>query len=366
MRWRARLALATTAATIGLAAMASAASAATIDGVAVRSEVVEDTPWALVVRGKVEAGRSLYLAARVKPSGGRPCARVSDSDDGTPITSYRSVTGSGSWTTTLDADSLDTPGSYLVCTWLMEGSTLVQSRALTVGVRQPRGSVAFGLPSGPVRPDEPATIAIRGSSELKRRVWTSIKPASGGRCATSYEADTGEKLGDALSSDSEYVQGTFGFTRIETPEKAGQYLLCAYLGEAAAEPAEAAAQAILTAGLPRVDLTPPGAGKPIGTPRRRGRLVSLTVRGKLGRPAGLSRRLACRGNVTITVNGRRKGRYRVVTTRKAKISRSSCRYRKTVRFRRSKVKGRKVRIVLEFPGNSAVMRSTYRKTLTIR
>jgi hypothetical protein len=37
-----------------------------------------------------------------------------------------------------------------------------------------------------------------------------------------------------------------------------------------------------------------------------------------------------------------------------------------VRFRRSRVKGRKVRVVLEFPGNTAVARSTYRKTVPLR
>lgn len=120
---------------------------------------------------------------------------------------------------------------------------------------------------------------------------------------------------------------------------------------------------------PDVRFTKPGGKSPIGRPSR-GRLTKLRVRGQLNLPAGVKRSRACRGNITITVNGKRrvrgKLRYRNVATRKARVSSKSCRYNKSLRFRRSRIRGRTIKVVLEFPGNTVVARSSYRKTLKLR
>jgi hypothetical protein len=359
MRRRRGLAVSIAAAAIGLAATATAAPAASIDALAPEGEVVEDSPWVLAARGR--ADRSSYFYAKIKPAGARPCAPTASTDDGTGITTMY-VGAAGAWTSRGTAEGSDAPnpGDYLVCAWLEVDNAAVATKSITVHVRSSRATLALGVPSQPVVPGEPVTINVQGSSELQRYLYVRIKPA-GGACGASPDADTGDSI---LYSHS--VKGNFSVSKPTTPSKAGQYLLCGWVIENGSEPPEATAQATLTAQLPQVSFTPPGARNPIGTPRRRGRLASITVRGWLGRPAGVSRSEACKGQITITVNARRNGRYRHVTTRKAKVSSRTCRYRKTVRFRRSRVKGRKVRVVLEFPGNTAVARSTYRKTVTLR
>lgn len=359
MRTRQGLVVAVAAWMVGLAAMATAAPAASIDGLAPEGEVVEDAPWVLAASGR--ADRPSYFYAKIKPAGGRPCAPTASTDDGTSITTkYQGA--AGPWTTRATAEASDAPnaGDYLLCAWLEVDNAAVATRSITVHVRSPRATLVLGVPTQPVAPGEPVTVNFQGTSELQRFVYARIKPA-GGTCGAGPEADTGDSIVYHQS-----VQGNFTFSRPTTPSKAGQYLLCAWLGEGGSEQPEATAQAMLTAQLPQVSFTPPGARSPIGKPRRQGRLASITVRGWLGRPAGVSRSEACNGQITITVNAKRSGRYRHITTRKAKVSSRTCRYRKTVRFRRSRVKGRKVRVVLEFPGNTAVARSTYRKTVTLR
>ena len=109
---------------------------------------------------------------------------------------------------------------------------------------------------------------------------------------------------------------------------------------------------------------PGGQGAPTATTRRdsRGRkLVEIKVRGRLGAPPGVNAALACRGSITITITAKK----RLVTARKAKVARN-CAYRKTIRFPRSKVRGRRIAVTLEFPGNTAVARSTYRKSLRLK
>jgi hypothetical protein len=359
MRARHGLALAVAAWTIGLGATATAATAASIDGLAPEGEIVEDSPWVLAARGR--ADRASYFYAKIKPAGARPCAPTASTDDGTSITTmYQGA--AGAWTSrgTAEASDAPNPGDYLVCAWLEVDSAAVATRSITVHVRSSRATLALGVPAQPVPPGEPVTVNVQGTTELQRYLYVRIKPA-GGACGAGPEADTGDSI-----FYSQSVKGNFSLSKPTTPSKPGQYLLCGWVIENTTEPPEATAQAMLTVQLPQVSFTPPGAGNPIGKPRRQGRLASITVRGWLGRPAGVSRAEACKGRITISVNARRKGRYRHVTTRKAKVSSRTCRYRKVVRFRRSRVKGRKVRVVLEFPGNTAVARSTYRKTVTLR
>jgi hypothetical protein len=359
MRTRQGLVLAVAAWTVGLAAMAAAAPAASIDALAPEGEVVEDAPWVLTASGR--ADRASYFYAKIKPVGGRPCAPTASTDDGTNVTTmYQGAAGAWTHRGTADASDARSSGDYLVCAWLEVDNSAVATRSITVHVRPPRATLVLGLPAQPVAPGQPVTVNFQGTSELQRFVYARIKPA-GGTCGAGPEADTGD-----IVVYHQAVHGNYTFSRPTTPGKPGQYLLCAWLGEGGSEQPEAVAQATLTAQLPQVSFTPPGARNPIGKARRRGRLASITVRGWLGRPAGVSRAEACRGQITITVNARRKGRYRHVTTRKAKVSPRTCRFYKVVRFRRSRVKGRKVRVVLEFPGNTAVARSTYRKTVPLR
>ena len=83
------------------------------------------------------------------------------------------------------------------------------------------------------------------------------------------------------------------------------------------------------------------------TPRRdRHRPYRFRTRGRLIRPAGVSRARGCRGRVLVQV---KKGR-RTISARRAKLGRH-CRFRSKVTFRR--VRGR-LRFIVRFSGNRAI------------
>ncbi len=101
---------------------------------------------------------------------------------------------------------------------------------------------------------------------------------------------------------------------------------------------------------------PPLAGK---VAQVRGRYVVFKVRGRLGLPAGLSRKAACNGRMSVSVyKGKKRLKRKVVTVG------PRCGYKTTVRVKRSKVGRRTKRLKLKvaFRGNAVLGRlsSTYR------
>lgn len=96
----------------------------------------------------------------------------------------------------------------------------------------------------------------------------------------------------------------------------------------------------------------------------RNKVSTINIKGRVGIPAGVAKSVACKGVITISiVDAKTK---QLVVARKATISTKSCAYSKAVKFKRSKVKGKKVTIVLLYPGNTLVTQSQYKKTITLK
>ena len=100
--------------------------------------------------------------------------------------------------------------------------------------------------------------------------------------------------------------------------------------------------------------TPPLVGK---AARRVGKFVVFKVKGRLGRPAGVTRAAGCRGRVNLSVY---KGKKRLTTSRTTVTK--SCAYTKTVKVRRTKVgRAKRLKLKVAFKGNAALaaLSSTY-------
>lgn len=114
---------------------------------------------------------------------------------------------------------------------------------------------------------------------------------------------------------------------------------------------------------------PPASEPPVaGTPSVQGAFVVVKVRGRVGRPAGVSADEACHGTVKVTFikpKNKKSGARKVKTTKIGLDD--TCAYQKKVRLKRVKLAGsRKVRMVVVFPGNDAMGRSKAAYTLKIR
>jgi hypothetical protein len=170
----------------------------------------------------------------------------------------------------------------------------------------------------------------------------------------------------SLSWTSSGLPGQTGPTAGFTFAAAGTYTVSLSFADNAGNTASASTSVLVVKGdAPPVDTRPkptlPGASQPplVGkVAKRQGRYIVLRVKGRLGRPAGVSRAAACKGRMSISVY---KGKKRLAA-RKAKVSRK-CGYKKTIKVKRSKVgKARKLKLKVAFKGNTALapLSSTYK------
>ena len=112
----------------------------------------------------------------------------------------------------------------------------------------------------------------------------------------------------------------------------------------------------------------PGSKPPAATTKGKGKKkkTTINIRGVLGVPASANRAVACSGNVTITITHNK--RLIPGAIGKAKVVPGTCKYSKKITFLRSRVKGKppKITVTLEFPGNSLVAFSQYKKQMTLK
>lgn len=117
-----------------------------------------------------------------------------------------------------------------------------------------------------------------------------------------------------------------------------------------------------------------GAPPPRATPRltpsrpsvkitrdRRGRLVIVRTRGKLGLPPGTSAAQGCKGRVTVRI---KRGKKTIAKSRPS--VRSNCAFGKTFKLRGRNSRKGKISVVFTFPGNSALRAVTVKRTVKIR
>ena len=245
----ARLAAAGLVATAALMMSAGAAAAATatvgVTTAAGQPDPVGYIPRVFTITGSGPAGTYLYMKQR--PAGGAGCAPTAFADPGRLSTGFYGLPVNGSfsfqrvWT-------WDAPGDWTFCIWIGPSETTIASPiAQTVGFRTPAGQIGASiLPSTPAV-GERAEVTVAGDTEAARRLWAKIRPAAGGPCAPTFDADLGQSLIDGWDAD-----GGFDAKRYTWPTSPGPYVVCTWLAGSSYDPSPVAGpQALSFTVIPR-------------------------------------------------------------------------------------------------------------------
>jgi hypothetical protein len=181
------------------------------------------------VNGSGPAGTYLYMKQR--PAGGASCAPTAYDDSGRLSTGFYGLPVNGSFSFQR-AWTWDAPGSWTFCIWVAPSETTIASAiAQTVSFRTPAAQMGVSIhPSSPAV-GQRAEITVAGDTEAPRRIWLKLRPAAGGGCAQTYDADPGQGLIDGWDAN-----GSFDAKRYSTATAAGQYLLCAWLAGSSWDP----------------------------------------------------------------------------------------------------------------------------------
>lgn len=202
--------------------------------------------------------------------------------------------------TKTDSWRVSDPGSYLVCGYMQNGSVSLASTPspLTVTFRAATGSIAIQAPAR-VDPGSAAQVGLAVTSELRREVMLTYKPAGGRPCGATYALDEPGSETLISANNSVYAQGTQRPTVTWNTNRDDNttYLLCAYLQESSlSATATAVAQATVLVGpdpclAARAALS--AAGSAVHTAERsvnRNRAAYRNYRRKAARAHGARRR----------------------------------------------------------------------------
>jgi hypothetical protein len=219
--------------TLLFAVSASARAADTIS-ISFGADPTEEVPLPVTVNWSAGTSNT-YAYVTIKPSGPLGCGVSYAADEPNSrdvIDTYTNAaagTQSRNWT-------LDAPGTYTLCGYLQDSGSSTAPRAVTgpvaLTVREARASVALAVPP---RVEVGATFAVNApvTTELRRYLVVTVKPAGGRGCEATYALDEPNSQ-DVMDS---YLQGTQtasrNFTASSTP---GTYLLCAYVQENGSDP----------------------------------------------------------------------------------------------------------------------------------
>lgn len=195
-----------------------------------------------------------YLYARIRPSGGVPCAPNPDSDPGDTIyldgSSSRRVSGRFSLNGSYVAAA---PGDYLICAWIEDGyEEWGPAGSATVSVRAPVQQIIVSAPSS-VRRGTPFTVTVNYQAEVPRYLTVLVVRASS--CSVSSDAVRGISTRTIEIADDAAISGIGTLSGTARLDDAGTYLVCGFLEESSF--GNAAAQFVMPAAP--VVVRPPGA-----------------------------------------------------------------------------------------------------------
>ena len=208
-------------------------------------------PVTIAVSGSTAAAGDdeTLLVAVVRPAGGIPC-QSSEGNDGQAAGSsskalFFGYGGFGYPGTGLSAGSFDdtaefnppAPGSYLVCAWIDDqgpgaSETTTASTSTTFSARGPQvEQLTVSLPTPP-KPNVAFQIAYTTQTDQQLSLYSTIKPAGGLPCASSYELETAQNQDETNLLSGGYWQSIFGgptTATTTTTEKKGSYVICSWI-----------------------------------------------------------------------------------------------------------------------------------------
>ena len=274
------------------------------------------------------------LYVKIRPAGGPACAPSRSSDPGTAVPGGAfSGFGGGTSIGTIPSGqntlssvvTFTQPGEFQYCGWLYSDPgtfgtpVLLATASGAYRVATPFGAITSVEAPNPAPVGTSFLVRISGRTDVARRLYTAIRPASQPACATSPSLDVSD--GDGTLTRRGDVLGSFAETFEVDLERAGTWRLCSWIASSSGDLTPLGVNdTLVTAGTPV-----PAVSNLAGA----GRTLRLNVR--LGQPGRLIVRLVRRGtsrqiHVTsmriteprsVTVNWRlpsriRSGRYAVI------------------------------------------------------
>jgi hypothetical protein len=215
---------------LALCPQAFADSAAiSVTNTAGQSDPAAGVPRVFTVSGVALVPEKVFVKHRA--TGGAQCGPSAESDSGGDVDSIEgygiaygsdvngafSIKGVVNW---------GSPGTEMFCIWLAKDEGAIATPiAQNVTFRSPTGTITGSVNPVTPAPGQQTTVTISGSSEAPAKVYAKIRPAGGAGCAPTYEAESAEQL-----VDDRAVNGSFSVQATTTQSKAGQYLICMWLG----------------------------------------------------------------------------------------------------------------------------------------
>ena len=172
-----------------------------------------------------------YLYARIRPTGGVPCAPSPDSDSGDRIyidgaSSGRRVSGRFSVSASYVAAA---PGDYVICAWLEDGyEEWGPAASATMSVRAPVQQITISAPAQVAR-KTPFAVTVNYQAEVPRYLTVLVVRASS--CSISSDALRGISTSTIAIADDAEVSGIGTVAGTARLDDAGTYLVCGFLEE---------------------------------------------------------------------------------------------------------------------------------------
>jgi hypothetical protein len=190
------------------------------------------------------AGTYITIDALIRPAGGVSCqstyqADLSAAGSASTVLVDGDFEPSGPFTLPENFKPL-TPGSYLVCAWAQGSGSgsgtpvALATASATFAARGPQVSeLAVTLPAIP-SPNRSFQIDYTTQTDQSLTLQSTIKPAGGRGCASSYELETlqNENNGtetDLLGADPPSLFGGPTLNTTTATEKAGNYIICTWI-----------------------------------------------------------------------------------------------------------------------------------------
>lgn len=232
--------LATMAVLVCSAAALADSASISVTNTAGESDPAADLPRVFTVSGSTSEQERIYIKDR--PAGGIPCAPTAVTDPGEWFDGFGSENGDlgdeqGPVVEPVtpfkfqNAFSWSRPGNYMFCIWIASwANEIVSPITQDITFRYPRGTISATV--APIAPNvnENATVTVTGNSEATEHIYAKIHEAGATTCAPTYQSDSGEELIEGTS-----VNGSFSVQATTMQSKAGQYVICLWLGSSASE-----------------------------------------------------------------------------------------------------------------------------------
>lgn len=196
----------------------------------------------------VQAEGRAFAHVKYRTAGGAPCAPSPETDSGSYLFNNVGVNGPATLTS---IETFAGPGQYQLCGWLRNNNyDVLATLTQVVGVRAPVGSLVVSAPT--LAPFNRAfVLTYSGQTEVRRYVYSKIRPVGGAPCAPTYGSDTGGGLASGTRAE-----GSFNVPVETTLSTRGRFVICSWLAGSSGDLAPLAMTQTVITNIPPVIPSP--------------------------------------------------------------------------------------------------------------